>query len=256
MCDCVTTLPFYRESAEMITKHTLLLLVVLLPVNLSHGLSVVQPESRLVNADGSVTIACELRNWTGVFSEMQVALKWKHNNTATCEVLVKTEGISNYNPDCVLRRNPPNHFLFTLFHLYMKRGDAELYMCDFTMMIPPPVQTFQGNGTKLLFPEAEPAPVTSAPTVMQCPEPGLLNWMNLILMGLAVFLLLSCLMVTCAYIRLRGKRSKDDDSLTYVPMQRRGDPESNTTYMDMRKMQLGGRTSGRDMNYNSHQITY
>ncbi|KAG5833976.1 hypothetical protein ANANG_G00281660 [Anguilla anguilla] len=239
--------PFYGKPETMAERFFLLLFV---PLSVSFGkeFRVVQNKTQLINPDGSVTISCELHDSVETWV-MQGSLKW--NGSTVC---LPSHEHSN---ECAWRNSSLPHYQFTLFKPQL---DSEVaYVCEFRRMIPPPVQIKQGAGTKLV--SAPSQPCATAATVPQCPEPGPLNW---VLMGLAGFLLLCFLAVTCAYIRLKVQQEKEmDGSLTYVPMQppqshtgnmRNGDPESNTTYMDMRKMQLPGRISRRDMNYNSHQM--
>ncbi|KAJ8350730.1 hypothetical protein SKAU_G00258600 [Synaphobranchus kaupii] len=249
-------LPFYRKPAEMIPKHILLMLSVLQSVSLSHEFSVEQPKTQAINADGTVTIACEHYGSDSSW-RMQGALKRKHDDSTVCLVSDEQDLIQNDKKQCRSRNSSWNKLEFT-FHV--EAGNETVYECEFIKMIPPPVLLVRGKGTTLVSAPVQVCP--SVPAVPQCPEPSLLNW---VLMGLAGFLLLCCIAVTCAYIRLRVKQGKDMDAMTYVSMQppqphveymRRGDPESNTTYMDMRKMQLQGRTSRRDMNYNSQPMNY
>ncbi|XP_061082576.1 uncharacterized protein LOC133116710 isoform X2 [Conger conger] len=268
-------LPFHGKPVDMIPRHIVLLLSVLLAVRLSHEsdtVSVLQPKTRDVNPDGSATIDCQLQGAQESW-KMQVSLSGKNNrknNRKDCLVFNKAGSIQSSQYDtnqCVWRNSSFNHFQFTLFHL--EPGTEDEYVCEFYRTYPVPIQNFLGKGTKLVS-GPTPAPMSGTPvpvcpsayTVPQCPELGPLNWG---LVGLAGSLLLCCFMVTCAYIQLRVKQEKDmDASLTYVAMQppqshmehMNGDAESNTTYMDMRKMQLQGRTSRRDMNYNSQQMTH
>ncbi|KAI1899105.1 hypothetical protein AGOR_G00058060 [Albula goreensis] len=259
-------LPFYRRQTEMKAKHVPWLLLALLSVSLSHEFTVDQPKVMEINADGSVTIAC---TYSGVVESTQIngELKRKHANTVACQASANKASYQfNHNQTaCAWRREPWNKFLFTLFNV--KPNDQEEYVCKFSRLVPLPVWESEGKGTRLIkVPIATAPAVPTAPTPkvsLQCVDLGLLNWA---LIGLSSFLLLCCSLVTCAYIRLKVRQSKDlEDSLTYVPMQppqsqtgntRRGDPESNTTYMDMRKKQFAARASGRDMNYNSHLMNY
>ncbi|KAG7467358.1 hypothetical protein MATL_G00152530 [Megalops atlanticus] len=239
----------------MVTKLSTLLLLVSL--RLISGFWVIQPQRLQMNRDRSVTIVCEPKGWDNTWG-MDAKLRANSNKAVVCRLY---SNMTSFN--CSWRKDRSNRILFTLFDL--KPDDQELYKCEVSRMIPPPVETQEGNGTQLFSgPEPSFAPFASmTPSPSECPDSSLLNW---ILIGLSAFLFLTCLTITCAYVRLRIQQGNEmDDSLTYVPMQppqpqngsrRRGDPESNTTYMDMRKMASNGRASGRDMNYNSHQALH
>ncbi|KAJ8253288.1 hypothetical protein GJAV_G00211180 [Gymnothorax javanicus] len=256
-------LPLYAKLAEMAPQCIISLLFIQLSIHLSHEFQVSQPKTQHVNPDGIVTIDCKI-NGAGPSWDVQFSLTWKHNNSSgACLALEHSNHRQSDTGQCLWRKRSFNHVQFAFFH--PKPDDGTIYVCEVIKLAPPPVQPARGEGTNVSAPLPPPAVCsTTGPTKPEAdPELLPLNW---VLTGLACFLLICCLTITCAYVRLMVQHRKDmDTSMTYVPMQppqsypvnrQNGDPESNTTYEDMRKTQSQCKTSRRDMNYNSHQMAY
>ncbi|KAI1885022.1 hypothetical protein AGOR_G00215900 [Albula goreensis] len=209
----------------------------LLPLGFSlvNAFQVIQPERRVVNRDGSVTIKCEHKD---------AGKNWKM--TAKLLISKNTANTSDCPHNCHQRKEG-NCTLFTLFNLQPK--DKGPYVCEFWRTYPLPVQKQQGKGTLLISEPSEPPAQRPRPEA-QGPDPSVLDW---VLIGLMLFFCFISLIMTLAYLQLRAQmlQSKEQGSLTYEPMQfKRPDPETTSEYMKMQRVQSGGRPRERDVNFN------
>ncbi|XP_036401816.1 uncharacterized protein LOC118789480 [Megalops cyprinoides] len=217
-----------------------LLLLFPLALSLKTDFQVSQPQTQVVGHNGSVTIACELRNgqanWT-----MDTKLKRKSNDSVVCQASTRK------SRDCIWRQEVWNRTLFTLFNV--QPGDEELYVCELARTSSRPILTRKGNGT-LLIPDTTVTPVSLKPRKSQCSDASPFNW---ILIGLVVFFCISNLIATSAYIKLRILHGKQiEDPPVYVPMQGRAGPQRISDYMNFQKVHPEGRISDKVFIYNPY----
>ncbi|KAG9349020.1 hypothetical protein JZ751_029338 [Albula glossodonta] len=227
------TIKSWRKQVEMIAAKFLLLP---LGFSLVSAFQVIQPERRVVNRDGSVTITCEYKD---------AGKDWR----MIAKLLISKNTVNTDCPHNCHRREEGNCTLFTLFNLQPK--DKGPYFCEFWRTFPLPVQKQQGKGTLLISEPSEPPSQRPQPEA-QGPDPSVLDW---VLIGLILFFCFISLIVSLAYMQLRAQmlQSKEQGSLTYEPMQfKRPDPETTSEYMKMQRVQSGDRPWERDVNFNPY----
>ncbi|XP_062312798.1 uncharacterized protein LOC134017311 [Osmerus eperlanus] len=193
---------------------------------------VFQPASQTLNPDGTFSIICE-HTKTG-HSKMDARLNKitpPENPSATSEIVCQKE-----NPllNCTWLLLESNQHKFTV-HNVDPNDIGWLYQCEFSNITKIPIITKKGSPTKLLEVATSPClrnttkvSECSTPATLHCPDLNLISWL---LIGLSALLLLHSLVITSVYVKLKHNQTK----------RRGGNPESNSTYMDMRKMPAGVR---------------
>lgn len=153
--------------------------------------------------------------------------------------------------NCSYLKKRRNQYEFTV-HNVGPDDLTSLYECEFSNISDIPIKTMKGHPT-ILFQASQCLSNTESVSIcpiaapLLCPKFDIPQWL---LIGLSTLLLLYSLTITSVYVKLKVTQTEGQyDSLTYTSrqlnqaMRRGGDPECNSTYMDMRKVPIGLRVS-------------
>lgn len=183
----------------------------------SHGFEVIQPKSRTINPDGSVSISCEhTANVSSVEDVRLNAIPITGNPSLLCQKKQK---------DCkniTMHEENPKKWLFIILNIGPEAMNMK-YECEFTVKKDDIDFTKTGAPTVLQRGQKE-APGIPHPTH---PPPSQSQQLRWILIGLLALTLLYSCVITSFYIRLRVCLTA-----TFTCSSR--DPE-NSTYVEMRK---------------------
>nr|XP_015214822.1 PREDICTED: cytotoxic T-lymphocyte protein 4-like isoform X1 [Lepisosteus oculatus] len=215
-----------------------------------------QPHRQTASTNGTVTFTCSYTSPTKNFSDVQVHLMRRvHNDSLPC---AKLRNDIQKSVSCLMSEKEGS-VTFNIFNF--THNDTDLYVCRVHRKLPLPFVSRDGDGTLLVFPEIKTE--DTKPSI--CLDDSLL-W---ILVGVAAFSIIYSISVTFACLKLKVSLDEEMDlseahSNGQVHLQagdspsrqkrRRGDPDANSEYMDMRKVQARMQEPSRDRNFNSQHF--
>lgn len=193
----------------------------------SLGFKVIQPGSVTVHSDRTVSISCQ-HTESNASSIVDVRLN-RYEDGSTPESRATACQVGELCPLSICPniswlKESADKYTFTLHNL-QQRDMEQLYECEFTKFNGDVFETKWGSPATKVQTEPRGANDLVAPTCPPSsspPPPPVCSHHNLLsclLIGLLTVLLLYCSLITALYLKLR----------------RRNEPETNSTYMDMRK---------------------
>nr|XP_015214824.1 PREDICTED: cytotoxic T-lymphocyte protein 4-like isoform X3 [Lepisosteus oculatus] len=198
-----------------------------------------QPHRQTASTNGTVTFTCSYTSPTKNFSDVQVHLMRRvHNDSLPC---AKLRNDIQKSVSCLMSEKEGS-VTFNIFNF--THNDTDLYVCRVHRKLPLPFVSRDGDGTLLVFPEIKTE--DTKPSI--CLDDSLL-W---ILVGVAAFSIIYSISVTFACLKLKVHLQAGDSPSRQK--RRRGDPDANSEYMDMRKVQARMQEPSRDRNFNSQHF--
>ncbi|XP_041120674.1 cytotoxic T-lymphocyte protein 4-like [Polyodon spathula] len=214
------------KSESMLPK----LIVICTFIGYLNAFQVTQPNLVAANSSGFVIMTCDYKYSKEIIELKTYLLRARHNDTISCETSVND---SKKGIHCLMERyNNSVALTITLFNV----SDADLYVCRVEVRSPPPFVYGEGTGTILYVAETSQIPRS---------EYTDFNWPVVwIIAGVSGLLLLYSIIITLTCLHAKKRNT--------------GEPESNSEYMDMRKVmsENTNRKKERDRNHNSEQFHF
>ncbi|KAK6483214.1 cytotoxic T-lymphocyte protein 4-like [Huso huso] len=195
-----------------------------------NAFQVTQPHLVAANSSGIAILTCDYKYSKQIIELKIYLLRARHNDTISCETSVNE---SKKGSLCLMECYD-NSVTLTISRLNV--SDADLYVCRVEIRSPPPFVYAEGTGTILYVAETSQIPLP------QCTD---FNWpMVWINAGVSGLLLLYSIVITLTCLCLKKRNTVE--------------PESNSEYMDMRKVmsENTNRNRKRDRNHNSEQFHF
>ncbi|KAA8593064.1 uncharacterized protein LOC116689079 [Etheostoma spectabile] len=184
-------------------------------LQLSHGFEVIQPKSRTINPDGSVTVTCE--HTADVKTVQDVGLRAASLTDSSKKQLLCRKGKKDCKNITMLQENP-NKWHFIMLHIGPQAMNMK-YECEFTVKIGDLDYTETGTPT-ILLPGQKEGPCMIHPTLP--PASHHLRW---ILIGLLALIVLYSCVISSLYISLRCCY-QEPENCTYVEMRKAPQPRN------------------------------
>ncbi|XP_041116366.1 cytotoxic T-lymphocyte protein 4-like [Polyodon spathula] len=195
-----------------------------------NAFQVTQPHLVAANSSGFAMLSCDYKYSKEIIELRTYLLRARHNDTISCEPSVN----ENKKGSLCLMESYNNSVTLTIMLLSV--SDADLYVCRVEVRSPPPFVYGEGTGTIIYIAETSQIPLS------QCTG---FNWPVVwVTAGVGGLLLLYSIIITLTCLFLKKRDT--------------GEPDSNSEYMDMRKVmsENANRKRKRDRNHNSEQFHF